>query len=96
MNGNILDPKDSPTRETTLEFFANSLVVKSGANILADKIVMFSNETFEIESNSLIKSTKPYECTTDKLGNTDLYECIDLEFESETVNATYLVNHYNK
>jgi len=56
---------------------------------------MFSNDTFEIENNSVIKSTKPYECTTDKLGNKDLYECMDLEFESETINATYLVNHYN-
>ena len=71
------------------------MVVKSGANILADNIVMFSNETFEIEGNSLIKSTKPYECTTDKLGNKDFYECMDLEFESAALNATYLVNHYN-
>ena len=72
------------------------MVVASGANILADKIVMFSNDTLEIEANSLVKSTKPYECTTDKLCNKDLYECLDLEFESEAMNATYLVDHYNK
>ena len=96
LNGNIYDPTDSLTRETTLQFFANSVDIKNGANIWADKILMYSSNSFTIDEKAEIKSTKPHECTLDKLGNMDLYECIDLEYESDAINSTYLIQSYNR
>ena len=48
LNGNIYDPNDSLERETTLAFYADSVDIQNGANIWADKILIYSNKSLSI------------------------------------------------
>jgi hypothetical protein len=76
--------------------FADSIEVKEGADISADRVLMYAKESVKVNSGAVIRSTIDNECTTDGVGNRDLYECMDLEFEKNKMDEAYVLRQYNQ
>ena len=79
-----------------MKLFADSIEVKEKADISADRILMYAKESLKVNSNAKIRSTIENECTTDGIGNKDLYECMDLEFDGDKMDETYVLKQYNQ
>ena len=96
LNQRIYDPSESNRRETSLKLFADSIEVKEQADISADRVLMYAKESLKVNSNAKIRSTIENECTTDGIGNKDLYECMDLEFDGDKMDEAYVLKQYNQ
>lgn len=57
---------------------------------------MYAKESVKVNSGAVIRSTIDNECTTDGVGNRDLYECMDLEFEGNKMDEEYVLRQYNQ
>lgn len=84
--------------QTSINLFANNITVSEGADISADRILMFASSNLTVEQRATIKSTILNECSTDAESNQELYECMDLEFDShrQVLNETYILKQYNE
>ena len=67
------------------------------AQLLANKIFIYSNDTIEVNKNAKIESKDKNECTTDTDdGNLDLYSCIPNDYEESSITEQGVLDYYNK
>ena len=66
------------------------------AELQADKMFLYSNNTIKLESGSVLRSTVDNECDTSAVQNTDLYQCMSTEFDDTTFYTKYLLDNFNQ
>ena len=87
LGGKIYDPAESATRATSLRFYANQFSITERAEIYADKIFLYSNDTLWIQKDAKVISTKANECTTSPTDtNQDLYMCMADDFDGPKIS----------
>lgn len=87
LGGKIYDPAESETRATSLRFYANQFSITERAEIYADKIFLYSNDTLWIQKDAKVISTTANECATSPTDtNQALYMCMADDFDGPTIS----------
>ena len=63
IHGNIYNPKENLKDKTQISLLSNSLIIKSKAQLRADRIFLYTNGTIDIQQGAQLVSTNPHSCT---------------------------------
>jgi hypothetical protein len=91
----IEDPNPRPSAPSTIQMYAKSIYLESDADIQADKIFLYANESVKMGDGVSIKSKTESECTTDASGNTDLYQCMPTDYEDSSLTTLRIFDYFN-
>lgn len=76
--------------------WTEKLLIREGVELKAPKIVLFANETIEIQKDVKIDSLIKNECYLVKDAHEDLYECMNFDEHPEKITYDNLIEYYNR